>query len=260
MFRATPEFKRYLSDETELAAMSCKFVNIMGHVSNEPGNCFVYGEYVRGSGSIVLALCLEQIGFERFNETSSVFVENVKSKSNLCGGGDASDKSKVKKERETRIPKGVKRYALLTGDVTDAKFNTMMETMNSYENRHGDLIKVLISSKTGRDGINVNNVLQIHLIGPEWNQSSIYQAMSRGIRATSHDDLINEEKERLANLSKEEREQMIKEGKDPNNPLVEIKIYKHVAIPEEGVTSIDLLMYTDSANKDKKIKRKLIEK
>jgi hypothetical protein len=253
MYRATPEFADYISTIDNISVLSCKFANIIEHVANEPGNCFVYGEYVKGSGSVVLGLCLEQMGFVRYNETSSVFLSDTHS-STLCGMGATG--SSAKNERDTRITKGVMRYALLTGEITDPKFVSMMETMNSYENRHGELIKVLISSKSGRDGINVSNVLQIHLIGPEWNQSSMYQAQSRGIRATSHEDLIDEEKERLQNLSEEEKQQIINEGGDPYNPRIEIKIYKHVAMPlEQSSTSIDLMMYHYSEDKDRQIKR-----
>ena len=139
------------------------------------------------------------------------------------------------------------RYALLTRDTSDSKFQSMMEAMNSYENRHGDYIKVLISSRVGRDAINVNNVLQIHLVGSEWNQSSIYQAISRGLRATSQDDLIKEERERII---AEEPE------RDPDTASVTVKIYKHAAVAlDEAQSSIDLQMYRVSEYKDRGIKR-----
>jgi hypothetical protein len=139
------------------------------------------------------------------------------------------------------------RYALLTQETahSDTKFASMMEAMNSYENRHGDYIKVLISSRVGRDGINVNNVLQIHLMGPEWNQSNIYQAMSRGLRATSHENLLDEERLRLA-----------AEGQDPETARVVVKVYKHAAIsPQYGTECVDYRMYRTAEAKDRSIRR-----
>ncbi len=39
---------------------------------DQPGNCFVYGEHVKGSGLYVLAACLEAQGFKRYSDTSPV--------------------------------------------------------------------------------------------------------------------------------------------------------------------------------------------
>lgn len=270
-FSATQEFAPWLQDLDYISVLSCKYAEIVRIVMNEPGNAFVYGEYIKGSGAIVLALCLEGMGFVRYNENTSMFMssggESVKPYCSSSVGDieeevDMSDPVAVAAaaaRRESRLAirrrvrpnvlsrqnGGPLRYALLTRDTSDVKFNSMMEAMNSYENRHGDYIKVLISSRVGRDAINVNNVLQIHLIGPEWNQSSIYQALSRGLRATSHDDLIREERERIA-IEEPER--------DPATARIIVKIYKHAAIAQNG-SSIDLQMYNIAEYKDRNIKR-----
>jgi hypothetical protein len=44
----------------------------------------------------------------------------------------------------------------------------------------------------GGVGISINNVVHIHLLDSEWNPSSNYQAESRAIRVTSHEDLLEE--------------------------------------------------------------------
>lgn len=252
-YTATPEFQPWLETLSNMRSLSCKYAEIVRLVMTEPGNAFIYGEYVAGSGAIVLALCLEAMGFVRYNETLSMFT----------GLGDGSLKPYCPADstegifRENRRVRpdilsvsqgGPLRYALLTRDTSNAKFHSMMEAMNSYENRHGDYIKVLISSRVGRDGINVNNVLSIHLVGGEWNASSIYQALSRGIRSTSHDDLMDEERARLES-----------EGKDPSTAYIPIKIYKHAAVPHHSIDptqrNIDFRMYDMAENKDRRIKR-----
>lgn len=246
-FAPTAEFAPWLQDLAYIRMLSCKYAEIVRIVMDEPGNAFVYGEFVEGSGAIVLALCFEGMGFVRYNESTSMFLgvggAAVKP---VCSGSEAdADNRRVRPDILSRQQGGPLRYALLTRDTLDAKFHSMMEAMNSYENRHGDYIKVLISSRVGRDAINVNNVLQIHLIGSEWNQSSIYQAMSRGIRATSHDDLIKEEQERLR-----------AERGDPTAAHVTVKIYKHAAVAlDEAGSSIDLQMYRMAEYKDRSIKR-----
>lgn len=246
-FTATPEFIPYLDNIENIRYLSCKYGEIVRLVMNDPGNCFVYGEFVEGSGAIVFALCLEGMGFVRYNESSSMFVgvggDKIKP---VCSGNeqDASTR-RVRPDILSAQQNGPLRYALLTRDTSDAKFKSMMDAMNSYENRHGDYIKVLISSRVGRDAINVNNVLQIHLVGAEWNDSALYQALSRGLRATSHQDLIKEEQDRIS-----------AEGGDPGTATINVKIYKHAAVALDNEnSSIDLQMYRMSEYKDRRIKR-----
>ena len=246
-FSPTPEFAPWLTNLAYIRTLSCKYSEIVRLVSQEPGNSFVYGEFVGGSGAIVLALCLEGMGFTRYNETSSMFLgvggESVKP---FCSGAEVDVTTRRVKPNILSHAQGAPfRYALLTKDTLGPKFHSIMEAMNSYENRNGDYIKVLISSHVGRDAINVNNVLQIHLIGSEWNQSAMYQALSRGIRATSHEDLLNEERARIA-----------EQGGDPNTASIKVKIYKHAAVAlDEAQSSIDLQMYRMSEYKDRGIKR-----
>ena len=98
----------------------------------------------------------------------------------------------------------------------------MKKTIKTYENRHGQYIKVLIVTQMARDGINVENVTQIHLVGPIWNESSMYQAQSRGIRATSHDILLNEERNKIIN---EEKQRLLEEKENSfkdENELINI--------------------------------------
>ena len=248
-YKATPEFRPWLSDINNIRTLSCKYAAICELVKNQPGNCFVYGEYVEGSGAIVLGLCLEGLGFERYDRSDSMFLGASRGTIKpFCSTSLESNVSTrtVKQEVAPKL-----RYALLGGNMSDAKFVSMMEAINRPENRHGDYIKVLISSRVGRDAINVNNVTQIHLIGSEWNQSAMYQAISRGIRATSDEDLIKEEIERLMARGMTEDDAKL-------NARVAVNIYKHAAIPNPAVgpaESIDVQMYRQSEIKIRKIKR-----
>lgn len=241
-YTPTVEFSYWLQDIRYIRMLSCKYAEIIRLIMETPGNAFVYDEFVDGSGLIVLALCLEGMGFTRYDESRSMFLgagsDIIKP---LCSGSDVDAATRrVRPDMQPRL-----RYALLTSETSGTKFTSMMEAINSYENRHGDYIKVFLTSRVGRDAINVNNVLQIHLVGSEWNPSAMYQAQSRGIRATSHEDLIREEQERIR-----------AEGGDPATARVEVRIYKHAAVAanEEG-SSIDLEMYLKSEYKDRTIRR-----
>ncbi|MDF0682569.1 MAG: helicase C-terminal domain-containing protein, partial [Candidatus Nitrosocosmicus sp.] len=244
-FSATDEFKPWLTDIDYIATLSCKYAEMVRLVRDEPGNAFIYFPYVVGSGLITMALCLEGMGFVRYEGNNSIFVSSDDKKGKtVCATSSTHTSRKVNPNFKSYKQGGPRRYAILQGGVNS---DNILEAMNSYENRHGDYIKVLLSSPVGKEGINVNNVLQIHLAGGEWNQSSIYQEISRGIRATSHEDLLNEERERL-----------IKLGEDPSTATVDVNIYKHVAITSDDErSSIDLQMYNMAEFKDRIIKRVL---
>jgi len=237
---ANEELNRWLSNFDYLRVLSAKFAEIVRLSKDTPGNSWCYSNFVVGSGAVLLSLCFEAQGFEKFSETGSIFQA-------VAGTGlpplCASERTKGV-DRKIRIDKQL-RYALLTSDTPDPEKDAMLEAFNSYENRHGEYIKAIIGSPVTRDGLNLGNVLQIHLVGPGWNQASTYQAESRAIRSTSHVDLIAEERERLR-----------LEGKNPDNAFVNIRVYRHAAATLPGVApSIDLHMYELSELKDREIKR-----
>lgn len=245
-FTVTPEMSAYLRDHANIERSGAKFFNICELVSEpESGNSFVYGEYVSGSGAIVLAACLEKgYGMQRFKENSSVFEAGgsgvLRAYCSSSGGARRVTKAYLKK---TYAKSGKYTYALLTRDTKDARAAAIMEAMNSPENKNGDLIKVLIASRIGRDGINVSNVLQIHLVGPEWTTASMYQAISRGVRATSHENLLEDA-----------RRDLRERGMPEELARVEIKVYLHAALSRECASS-DLHMYQVAEEKAKSIAR-----
>lgn len=239
-YRPTDELLPWLQNMQYMRMLSAKYSETVRLCSSEPGNCFCYSEFVTGSGAVMLGLCFEAQGYERFNETTSVFLGTG------GAGGLApycAPPDRAAANRRIRIDKRP-RYALLTSEtiLSEPKLNAILELMNSWENRHGEYLKVLIGSPIAREGLSINNCVQIH-IPPTWNEASAYQALSRGLRVTSHDDLIQEERQRLIAL-----------GQDPANARVVVKIYRHAAVTNQG-TSVDLEMYQLSEFKNRQIAR-----
>lgn len=237
-YSATPELLPWLQNIEFLRTLSCKFAEIVRISKETPGNSWCYSGFVVGSGAIVLSLCFEAQGFVKFSENSSIFASET-------GAGlppVCASETNRGRGRQVRIEK-MPRYGLLTSSTPANERATLLETFNSYENRHGEYIKAIIGSPVTRDGLNLGNVLQIHLVGPGWNQATTYQAESRAIRSTSHVDLIHEERERL-----------MSEGKDPNNAFVTINVYRHAAVTTEG-KSVDIHMYETSERKEREIAR-----
>ena len=218
-----PEFNKILKDINSIRRCSIKVANIIEISEKVEGGCvYIYDNFVKASGAITIAMCFQAQGYEIFDETSSVFSRGFDPGKKYLKSGF--------------LPK--KRIALLTGSTSETSFNTMMELMNSPENRHGEYIKVFIASPTGNEGINLNNVVSIHIVSGDWKYSTPHQAQSRAIRSKSHELLISE-----------------REKSDIRTP-VNVDVYYHVAISRDiPAKSVDAYLYTLAESKDRANRR-----
>jgi hypothetical protein len=219
------EFKPHITAD-RVHICSQKYADIIKICSSRRGNCFTYNEFTSGSGAIVLGLCFEAQKYERYmpsvHDTKGQFEEGL-SGTEVCTGGV--------RRKPPPVGKGL-RYALITGETSKPRIRAILELYNSYENRHGEYLKVLIGTPISRYGINLANTVQIHLATPTWNEANTYQALSRGIRSTSHVTLLEE----------------LREKKIP------VEIYAHASVGSKD-TGIELRMLRTSEEKNIEIKR-----
>lgn len=155
-----------------------------------PGSAFIYSPEIFGSGSFVLGLVLEAYGFTKYDGKTEGPLFEIKNGVHI--------------PRKDKKP----RYCLFTGsaEITGPKAEeNMLNAMNSPLNANGEYLQIFIASKVGSVGINVANIVRLHLTGPDWTMASEYQALSRGIRSTSHLALVEQQKKYLA-----------KRGQDPD--------------------------------------------
>lgn len=194
--------------------LSAKYASICELVLSKPGICFVYDEIVAGSGLNFLAACLESLGLQRFEERTSIFVSNegygVKP---LCSSSNTSNR-----EIRRTFPKSSgdvpPRFAILTQESVEIS-DVILEAINCRENRNGEYVKIILCSRIAKEGININNVVQIHMASSSWNESSNLQAKSRGLRATSHAELLED----------------LRKSGITTRPTVDVMMYNHVALP-----------------------------
>lgn len=284
---ARENFIPYLTDLNRLRVLSCKFASVINNLNTQPGNSFVFFNFLTGAGVFLFSVCLKAQGWTQFLSDGSVFQPTAaaaagvtaptpaapkipaaakspatpktpaapkspaapktpaapgSSQRNYCNTSSDSGVA----ERSLLIeksPPGQPRFAILSSRTPVPRRDAILELFNSYENRHGEYLKAVIGSPITQIGINLANVLNVHVIGPNWNQSATYQAISRAIRATSHEALIQEL-----------RLQLSQARKDPNLAQVPVKIYQHAGIASGG-TSIDTQMYQLSEIKDIEIRR-----
>jgi hypothetical protein len=255
-----------------LRLLSPKYAKIIQDSIDAKGNVFVYSNMVRGSGANVLALSYEENGFLPFHETTSVFIptfseETGKSVRSFCRPTSVG-KSKGK-GREVRPGLfGINRYALLTSYTPKREFKIALETFNSWENRHGEILKVLIISPIGGEGLDTANVVDIHIINSNWNEASTYQEISRAIRSGGHDSLWYEKVAEILNIPLEmvmtkSRLWLDQYAADLGISLddikVDVSIHLHASIrPDEAMhtsPAVEPYLYSLSENKDIRIKR-----
>lgn len=125
------------------------------------GLAMVYSQFVNDHGLIQLTIYLKKLGFTEFTENSHG--------TSMC-------------------------YALYTGDVHIKLRERILSVFNSDENKHGSIIKVILISKTGAEGLDLKNVRETHQMEPYWDLARDKQVKARAIRFGSHMALPEEER------------------------------------------------------------------
>lgn len=239
-YKLEKTFKDQISVMENLRELSAKYAFIIENELKEEnfGNAFCFSELVTGSGVILFGKILEEYGFSKYKESSSVFQTKSSKTISICSGD--SDAKSLK----STFQKGL-RYGILSKDMSDGEQSSLLELFNSYENRNGEYCKILLGTPIARDGINVFNVRRGYLMTPMWHPSGMHQALSRFIRSTSHEMLVNDERKRLESI-----------GMDPSMATIIVKIYKMAAVTSPSdQTSVDLQLYQITERKDIHIRR-----
>lgn len=139
---------------------SVKAARLIENLASAQGPALVYSQFVDAGGLAVIARFLQKSGYGPY-------------------------------EADRRGPS----YAVIAGDVKSEDRAHIQEVFNSPANAHGELIKVLLVSKTGAEGLDLKGVRQVHVFEPYWDKSREDQVKARGVRLGSHDHLPHAERE-----------------------------------------------------------------
>jgi hypothetical protein len=182
----------------ELQTYSPKFLAMLENIQDpqHEGLNLIYSQFRTLEGIGIFSLVLEANGFARFK------IRKNDSGNWMC---DISDEDQ-----------GKPMFALYTGTETDEEreiirnvFNstwdyipvTMREQLapKSANNFMGQIIKVLMITASGAEGISLRNVRYVHIMEPYWHPVRIEQVIGRARRICSHNDL-KEERLRTVNV------------------------------------------------------------
>ena len=157
------------------------------------GIIMIYSQYIDG-GIIPISLALEEMGITRFG-TASYTKPLFQSPPT-----DAVDSATMKTQAELKTsdpaaPFHPAKYTIISGDVVFSPNNKEdIKYITSNDNRYGELVKIVIISKAGAEGLDFRNIRQIHIMESWYNMNRIEQIIGRGVRFLSHCSLSFEER------------------------------------------------------------------
>jgi superfamily II DNA or RNA helicase len=149
---------------TKLFESSAKAMYMIFTILQSRGPVLIYTNYVLMEGIQLMKIYLKYFGFSLWG------------KSGQSAGKDGY------------------RYAEYHGNVDVELRDVYKSVFNDKKNSTGQLIKIIMISPAGVEGISLSNVRQIHLFEPYWHEVRMKQMIGRGIRLLSHCDIPMEDR------------------------------------------------------------------
>jgi len=177
-----------VTDLKDLDTYSPKFKKIMENIQSY-GNKLgvVYSEFVSGEGLALFSKVLEKkynyINWFKSSKNAMLSLDDYDLK---LENDEPLEHKKLQKNNE-------KTYAVISGDVHISDRQKILDVFNSKDNINGELIHLILLSKTGAEGLTLKNVRHLHIMEPFWNYARIEQIIARGSRFQSHFNLPKKE-------------------------------------------------------------------
>ena len=181
---------KYLSKEG-LQLYSPKFLHILENIidSDHKGIHLLYSQFKTLEGIGILKLVLKENSFAEFkikkNETGE-YILNVSSEDMNKPMFASYTGSETPEEREI-----IKNVLNSNWKLVPSSLVKTLQTL-SENNFLGQIIKVLMITSSGAEGISLKNVRYVHITEPYWHPVRIHQVIGRARRICSHSDLPKE--------------------------------------------------------------------
>lgn len=171
-------------DESMIEQYSAKIGNIIRNVKASEGIVLIYSQYIEG-GLIPIALALESIGITRYSGGStkgrSLFAEPPTEPIDAVSGLSKSEA--IGKFTPSK-------YVMITGDKSISPNNLEeVNALTSADNIDGSVVKVVLISQAGSEGLDFVGIRQVHVLEPWYNMNRIEQIIGRAVRWCSHKKL-----------------------------------------------------------------------
>ncbi|AYV80368.1 MAG: DEAD/SNF2-like helicase [Gaeavirus sp.] len=133
---------------------SGKYVNIIFNLTKSTGPVLIYSNYVLVEGLDMLKIYLKYFGYSNYKEAPEYYG-----------------------------------YAEFHNGISRPERKETIKTEIDPINKNGKLVKIVMFSPAGAEGISLANIRQVHIMEPYWHEVRVTQMIGRAIRACSHADL-----------------------------------------------------------------------
>ena len=167
--------------QTEIHKYSNKIASICNTIRKSKGIIIIYSQYIDG-GIVPISLALEEMGFLRYGHASYTKSLFKKPPVELLDAVTLTGKSQVPANEFKQA-----QYMTITGDKSFSPNNAQdIKYVTDADNKYGHLVKVVLISKAGSEGLDFKNIRQVHIMEPWYNMNRIEQIIGRGVRNLSH--------------------------------------------------------------------------
>jgi hypothetical protein len=244
-----PKEEEYLKSEN-LGSYSPKFLKILENLSSPEyrGLHLLYSQFRTIEGIGILKLILEANGYVEFK------IKKIEE-----AGKDSKWDIEEIEEEDMDKP----RFVLYTGTESQEEREIIRNIYNSSwelippqmatklrsmaeNNYYGSIIKLMMITSSGAEGINLKNTRYVHIVEPYWNMTRLEQVVGRARRICSHQDLPVELRtvQVFIYIATFTKEQMT------NEKHKELTIHDLSKIDNKTPVSTDETLYEISARKD----------
>ena len=147
------------------------------------GLSFIYTEYKTLEGIAILKIALKANGYSEFKlkelkkgtYTIDIDKDDIGKPMFSFWGGDVGMSDVIRRiynNQFDELPVNIKKQ--------------LDKLYPSKNNIRGDIIKILMTTKSGAEGIDLQNVRQVHIVEPYWNPVRTEQVNGRAVRVGSH--------------------------------------------------------------------------
>ena len=177
---------KYLTPEA-LKTYSPKFLHMLQTIQDVKNNGLhlIYSQFRTIEGIGIMKLILEQNGFAQFKikKSGDTWVMDIadEDKGKPMFGLYTGTEESEEKEIIRNIFNGTWEYIPLNIRTELKKIST--------NNNYGEIIKVLMITSAGAEGVNLKNVRFVHLTEPYWHPVRLEQVIGRARRICSHENL-----------------------------------------------------------------------
>ena len=241
----------YLSKENLEKLYSPKFAKMLDDTKKSPGTVLLYSQFRTMEGIGIFSKVLEASGYKEIvlKKTSfgyvfddmKVFNKQYDNKRFVIFNSD---------REKTNILMNLFNgsFSLLPSSIV----NQLKENVENYEDQlYGKLVKLMMITQSGAEGISLKNVRRVLIMEYFWNSVRIQQVIGRAVRTCSHEMLPKEERnvEIFTYLMKFTKDQMMKDftlRRKDNEMTTDQHIY-NMAVKKERIINEFLNMMKSSS-------------